>query len=148
EVAALTLDDIDWKLERFHVRERKAGHSTVYPLSATVGESVLDYLQHGRPKTNVRELFLRAVAPYIPLTWNAASLRAKHYLRKAGIDVPRPGSHTLRHTCVQRLVDAHLSFKTIGDYVGHRTPDATSIYAKVSIESLREVAMGNGEEIL
>lgn len=148
EVAALTLDDIDWKRERLHVRERKAGHSTVYPLSATVGESVLDYLQHGRPKTQERALFFRGFAPYTPLTWVAVSLRAKYYLRKAGIDVPRPGSHTLRHTCVQRLVDAHLSFKTIGDYVGHRTPDATNIYAKVSIASLREVALGNGEEIL
>ena len=49
---------------------------------------------------------------------------------------------------MQRLVDAHLPFKTIGDYVGHRSPDATSIYAKVSIESLREVALGDGEEIL
>ena len=73
-------------------------------------------------------MFFRGFAPYTPLTWVAVSLRAKYYLRKAGIDVPRPGSHTLRHTCVQRLVDAHLSFKTIGDYVGHRTPDATNIY--------------------
>lgn len=148
EVAALMLDDIDWKRERLSVRERKAGHSTVYPLSATVGEAILDYLQHGRPKAEGRALFFRGFAPYTPLTWVAVSLRVAYYLRKAGIDVPRPGSHTLRHTCVQRLVDAHLSFKTIGDYVGHRTPDATNIYAKVSIESLREVALGNGEEIL
>jgi site-specific recombinase XerD len=148
EVAALTLDEIDWKRERFQIRERKAGHSTVYPLSATVGEAVLDYIQHGRPNVQGRALFFRGLAPYTPLTWVAVSLRAKYYLRKAGIEVARSGSHTLRHTCVQRLVDAHLSFKTIGDYVGHRTPDATNIYAKVSIESLREVALGSGEEIL
>jgi hypothetical protein len=41
-----------------------------------------------------------------------------------------------------------LSFKTIGDFVGHRTPDATMIYAKVNIEALREVALGAGEEVL
>jgi hypothetical protein len=40
------------------------------------------------------------------------SHRAKHYLRKAGIKVLRPGSHTLRHTCVQHLLDAHVSLKT------------------------------------
>ena len=34
EVAALTLDDIDWKRERLSVPERKAGHSTAFPLSA------------------------------------------------------------------------------------------------------------------
>jgi site-specific recombinase XerD len=82
------------------------------------------------------------------MSWNAVALRAKHYLRKAAIDVPHPGSHTLRHTCVQRLVDARQSLKTIGDYVGHRTPDATKIYTKVDIETLREVALGVGEEVL
>ena len=37
EVAALTLDDIDWERERLLVPERKAGHCTAYPLSAVVG---------------------------------------------------------------------------------------------------------------
>ncbi|HYB24234.1 MAG TPA: site-specific integrase, partial [Solirubrobacteraceae bacterium] len=37
EVAALTLDDIDWKRERLKVPERKAGHSTAFPLSVSVG---------------------------------------------------------------------------------------------------------------
>jgi integrase/recombinase XerD len=49
---------------------------------------------------------------------------------------------------VQGLVDAHLPFKTIGDFVGHRTPDATAVYAKVNLEALREVALGYGEEVL
>lgn len=75
-------------------------------------------------------------------------MRAKWHLRKAGIKVSRPGSHTLRHACVQRLVDSGFSLKTIGDFIGHRTPDATKIYAKVNIEALREVALGDGEEIL
>jgi integrase/recombinase XerD len=74
--------------------------------------------------------------------------RAKWYLQKAGINVPRPGSHTLRHTCVQRLVDSGFSLKTIGDFVGHGTPDATKIYAKVNVQALREVALGDGEEVL
>jgi integrase len=45
-VAALTLDDIDWKRERLGVPERKAGHSTAFPLATTVGEAIVDYLQH------------------------------------------------------------------------------------------------------
>ena len=36
EVAALTLDDLDWKRDCLHVRGRKAGHSTAYPLTPTV----------------------------------------------------------------------------------------------------------------
>lgn len=148
EIAAMTLDDIDWKRERIRVPERKAGHSTGYPLSPTVGAALLDYLQHGRPKTSERRIFLRVLAPQGAFTAGAVSGRVAHYLHRAGIDVPRAGSHTLRHTCVQRLVDADFPFKTIGDYVGHRAPDSTDIYAKVAVEALREVAHGDGEKIL
>ena len=148
EVGALTLDDIDWKHNHLHVRGRKAGHSTAYPLAPRVGEALLDYLKHGRPETTLRAIFFRAHAPYTPLSCVAVSLRVKWYLQKAGLNVSRPGSHTLRHTCVQRLVDSGFSLKTIGDFVGHGTPDATRIYAKVNIEALREVALGDGEDVL
>jgi len=134
EVAALTLDDIDWRRERLAVPERKAGHSTAFPLSASVGEALVDYLRHGRPETDERRVFFRALAPVVPMSADAVSGRASHYLLKAGIDVPRPGSHTLRHTCVQRLVDADFALKTIGDFVGHRSAKSTDIYAKVAVE--------------
>jgi site-specific recombinase XerD len=147
EVAALTLDAIDWKRERLYVPERKAGHSTAYPLSPMVGEAILDYLQNGRPQTTDRHVFFRVLAPCAPLTWQAIGSRTSYYLHKAGIVVARPGSHTLRHTCVQRLVDAHFSLKTIGDYVGHRSPASTEIYTKVAVETLRELALGPGEEL-
>jgi site-specific recombinase XerD len=148
EVAAMTLEDIDWKRERLRIPERKAGHSTGYPLSATVSAALLDYLQYGRAETADRHVFMRVCAPAGPLTTNAISGRVAYYLDRAGIHVPRAGSHTLRHTCVQRLVDADFPFKVIGDYVGHRTPDSTDIYAKVAVDALREVALGDGEKIL
>lgn len=148
EVAALTLDDIDWRRERLAVPERKAGHSTAFPLSTAVGEALVDYLQHGRPETADRLLFFRAVAPVRPITSAAVSCCARQYLLKAGVKVPRPGSHTLRHTAVQRLVDDGFSLKAIGDFVGHRSPKSTEIYAKVDVERLRQVALGDGEEVL
>ena len=148
EVSALRLEDVDWERDRFHVRGRKAGHSAVYPLVPIVGEALVDYLRENRPPSAGRALFFRALAPRTPITWTAVAVRAKRYLRNAGIKVPRAGSHTFRHTFVQGLVDAHLPFKTIGDFVGHRTPDATAVYAKVNLEALREVALGYGEEVL
>lgn len=147
EVAQLTLDDLDWKRERLCVRERKADHVAVYPLSAEVGEAILAYLRQGRPQTAERHLFFRKLPPQQPLTYAAVSSRASHYLHKAGIVVRRAGSHTLRHSCVQRLVDAGFSLKTIGDYVGHRAASSTEIYSKVAVDTLRDVAMGDGEEL-
>ena len=148
EVAALTLDDIDWRNDRLRIPERKAGHSTAYPLSSMVGEAIIAYLNNGRPESPDRRLFFRSPAPILPIGDAAIASRAGHYLRKAGVRIPRPGSHTLRHTCVQRLVDADFSLKSIGDYVGHRNPSSTQIYGKVAIETLRTVALGDGEDAL
>ena len=148
EVAALTLDDIDWKRERLRIRRRKAGHATTFPLSSQVGAALVDYLQTARPQTTDRHVFRNVLAPFEPIRNYCISSRAGRYLRLAGIEVPRPGSHTFRHTCVQRLVDADFSFKVIGDYVGHRSPTSTQIYGKVAVETLRHVALGDGEEAL
>jgi len=148
EVAALTLDDLDWRNERLKIRERKAGNTTTYPLSAVVGAAIIDYLKNGRPATTCREVFMRSCAPIAPVGSAAIVCRAAHFLRKAGISVPRFGSHVLRHSCVQRLLNAHFSLKHIGDYVGHRSASSTQIYGKIAIEQLREVAAGDGEDVL
>jgi integrase/recombinase XerD len=148
EVAALTFDDLDWEHDRLRVPKRKAGHSTVFPLSAVVGAALVDYIRDGRVHSPARFVFLDLLPPFRPVRHHLVSHRAATALRRAGVNVRRPGSHTFRHTCVQRLVDARFPFKVIGDYVGHRSPDTTRIYGKVDIESLREVAMGDGEEVL
>lgn len=148
EVAALTLDDIDWRNSRLRVPERKAAHSTAYPLSTFVGEALVDYLKNGRPTGQDRRIFFRSSAPRMPIGAAAIAARMSYYLHEADIQIPRAGSHTLRHTCVQRLVDANFPLKTIGDYVGHRSPASTQIYTKVAIEALRRVALGDGEEAL
>ena len=69
-------------------------------------------------------------------------------LKKSGISIARAGSHTLRHTCVQHLVDANFDLKTVGDYVGHGSPSSTEVYTKINVEALRNVALGDGETIL
>ena len=147
EVAKLTLDDIDWKRERLQIPERKAGHWTAYPLANVVAEALIEYLRSGRPQTQDRHVFFRVLAPKLPITNGAVSTTVAKYLRKAGVHVRRPGAHTLRHTCVQKLIEAEFPLKTIGDYVGHRSPQSTEIYSKVAINALREVAMGSGEEL-
>lgn len=148
EVAALRLDDIDWRHDRLTVPGRKAGHSTAFPLATSVGEALLAYVKDGRPQCQDREVFMRSAAPVRPLGAAAVSSLCRARLLRAGIEVPRPGSHTLRHSAVQRLVDAQFPLKTIGDFIGHRSPRSTEVYAKVDVEALRQVALGDGEEVL
>jgi site-specific recombinase XerD len=46
----------------------------------------------------------------------------------------------LRHACAQRLLESGLTFKHVGDFLGHRSAAATRIYAKVNLKALTEVA--------
>lgn len=148
EIAALCLDDFDWAHDQIRIPMRKGGHSTRYPLSATVGEAVIAYLHVRRTDVAHRRLFLTAKSPYTPVEqWTVSSMVGGR-LRDLGINVARAGSHTLRHACVQHLVDADTPFKVIGDYVGHRYPASTLIYGKVAVHKLREIVIAQGEDVL
>lgn len=148
EVAALELDDLDWAHSQLKVPARKGGHSSIYPLSASVGEAIIDYLRQGRPAVDDRHVFLTCRTPFNPIDPHGASALAARYIIAAGIKVPRAGSHTLRHSCVQRLVESDVAFKAIGDYVGHRRAESTLVYAKVALHRLRQLAIGDAEEAL
>lgn len=148
EIAAMQIDHVAWQQEQLHVTARKGGHSTIYPLSAGVGEAIIDYLRNARPNVAHRDLFTIAKAPYTPISHHCVAQRASLYIKVAGIDVRRPGSHTFRHSCVQRMVDADVPFKVIGDYVGHRVPESTQIYSKVAVHKLRALSIGDAEDVL
>jgi integrase/recombinase XerD len=134
EIAALCLDDIDWVHEQISIPMRKGGHSTRYPLSATVGEAIIAYLHIRRTD--------------IAMTHTGVSCMVSGRMHSIGIQVARAGSHTLRHACVQHLVEADLPFKVIGDYVGHRHPASTLVYGKVAVHKLREMVLAQGEDVL
>ena len=149
EVRALRLDDIDWRNDRIRVAGRKAGNTTEYPLTAPVGEAILDYLRHGRPAGAHREVFLTTIAPVRPMaSTGPIAYQACKHLARARVTVVRPGTHSFRYSCAQRLLDGGTSLKAIGDYLGHTHPDSTQRYTKIAIEQLREVACGDVEELL
>jgi site-specific recombinase XerD len=149
EVVRLRLDEIDWRRQILSIRGRKAGNSTTYPLSASVGDAIVAYLRDGRPESPHRCVFLTAVPPFTPLASTDALIRrVKRYLAKAGLRVARPGTHAFRYSCAQRLFEQGLPMKTIGDYLGHRDTTVTQRYTKIALEQLRDVAVGAGEDLL
>jgi integrase/recombinase XerD len=149
EVVHLRLDDLDWHRQLLHIRHRKAGNDTTYPLSVAVGEAILTYLRQGRPSSTHREVFLSVRAPFRPLTpGGGLSDQVRKYLAQAGIRVARSGTHSFRYACAQRLFDEGLPLKTIGDYLGHRDTRTTQHYTMITLDQLREVALGDGEDLL
>ena len=67
EISRLRLDDIDGRADILHIRHSKTRARSVLPLLEPVGEALIDYLRHGRPETDVREIFVRTRAPYVSM---------------------------------------------------------------------------------
>ena len=139
EVAGLRLDDLDWREERLQVRRPKPGRTHHYPLSRSVGQATLRYLREVRPPRPERALFLTLNAPIQPITGGTISRVVRSRVDRIGIVGKRRGPHSLRHGAAQHLLDHGLSMKEVGDYLGHRSVSATAAYAKVQLDTLREV---------
>jgi len=138
DLTSLRLEDIDWDHETFLVRSPKNRPTRTYPLARPVGDAILRYLQEVRPRSGHRELFLTHRPPIRPFTRVNEAVSKR--MRRRGLAIPHPGPHALRHACATHLLAQGLSLKEIGDYLGHKKPDATRIYAKVDFTGLRQVA--------
>jgi site-specific recombinase XerD len=78
--------------------------------------------------------------PIQPLARKVLGKIVRDRLASLGIVAGKRGTHTLRHAAAQHLLDQGMSMKVIGDFLGHRNPSSTAIYAKVNLAALREVA--------
>jgi site-specific recombinase XerD len=142
EVARLNLDDIDWRAGQFTVRGKGRKIATM-PLPHDVGAAIAAYLQHGRPRSDSRRLFLLAVAPYSGFK-GAPGIQtvARSAIRRAGIAGPgRRGSHIFRHSLATGLLRSGATLTEIGQLLRHEQQDTTRIYAKVDLDSLRPLGL-------
>ena len=135
--------NLDWGHDRLRIHHAKTGAHSELPLLGDVGEAIVRYLQHGRPRVTCRELFIRNRAPYRPFQ-SGSSLYTpiRRRLEAAGIS-PRgkKGPHTFRHARAVSLLRAAVSVKHIGDILGHRSADSTAIYLKLATDDLRAVGL-------
>jgi site-specific recombinase XerD len=138
EVAALSLDDVNWRAGEITVRG-KGDRRERLPLPADVGEALSVYLRDRRP-ASVREraLFVRVQAPLGALTSSAVSSVVAAAARRAGLGAI--GAHRLRHTVATEMLRAGASLPEIGQVLRHRHMSTTAIYAKTDREALREIA--------
>lgn len=139
EVAALRLDQIDWRARQLQVWRSKCRQPQIFPLQASVAESLSRYIDTVRPAVAHPEVFIRLQAPRRPISPQAIYHIVSQRLRALGIQAAHVGPHALRHSCATKLLADGLTLKEIGDHLGHHCTSATMIYTKVDLGALREV---------
>ena len=141
ELVHLTLDDLDWRGRTLRVAQTKTKQTIRLPLSDEAANLLIDYLREARPKSRHRHLFLRMRAPDGPLKPASVHDVLDHRRRLSGLDLPAFGTHVLRHSLAAHLLRQGVGIKTIGDTLGHRDIESTSIYLRLGVDDLRGVAL-------
>ncbi len=143
EVAALHLEDLDWRHGTIHLRTRKTRQGAVVPLPRHAGRAIVEYLRRQRPKTSERHVFVQHLGNRRgePISSGVVTGAVVRALQRAGIEAPLAGAYVLRHTVASRLARRGASLKELADLLGHRCLDTTTIYAKLNVPALSEVAL-------
>jgi site-specific recombinase XerD len=138
EVAALELDDIDWRAGEVLIRG-KARREERLPLPADAGAAIAGYLRAGRADGQCRSVFLAVRAPFPGLSAGAVQAIVRYAGRRAG--VAPASAHRLRHAAATQMLRAGAPLAEIGQVLRHRAASTTAVYARVDHDALRALAL-------
>jgi integrase/recombinase XerD len=141
EVVSLTLDDIRWRQGILRIHQRKTCSPLELPLTNEVMAVMVKHLKRTPPPAPFRRVFLRMRAPIGLLKPTAVTEAFQAAARKSGLSIPYQGPHCLRHAYALHLLKNGTPLKTIGDILGHRTAESTSMYLRLATGDLREVSL-------
>jgi integrase/recombinase XerD len=132
DVAAMRLPDIDWRNATITVMGKGRRESKL-PLPQDVGDAILAWLADARPKSDDDHVFLTVRAPFRGLNKSTPSVMTAHTAARAGVVLPRAGSHVLRHSAATGFLAEGMSLTAISVLLRHASTETTEIYAKVDM---------------
>jgi len=138
EVAALNLDQLDWRSGVVRLPECKQRRERVLPLPLNVGRALAAYLKTGRPESTWPQVFLSRSGTNGVSPQQINALMRSAFARSG---LPYHGTHVLRRTFATRLHQAGASLKEVADWLGHRSLAATVCYARVNLRELRQIIL-------
>jgi site-specific recombinase XerD len=146
DIVGLRLSQIDWEKNIISFAQSKTGTPVEYPLLASIGNAVIDYLRHGRIKTDSDVLILSAESARRgkPLTSPTIHSIVTKYMRKANLkdlESKKHGSHALRHSLATNMLQKNVPMPVISTVMGHQRTETTNIYMSIDVEKLRICAL-------
>jgi integrase len=143
DISRLKFSNIDWDHNKIIFTQYKTGKAVELPLLIEIGESIVNYLQHARPVSNLQEVFLSARPPYRPMWRYSVNAAISKIIRESGVDISRRkfGPHSMRHSLASRLLANGVSLPVISESLGHDNTLSTMEYLRVDVLSLAECTL-------
>lgn len=143
DIIRLGFGNVDFLRKRISFIQSKTAVHISFPMKSTVSEALQIYIDEARPSSSNELLFLRAKAPYTPLTSVGCCAIASRYFRKSDIELHdrRHGGHALRSSLASNLVNSDIAYTSVQNILGHSDINTVQEYAKIDIERLRLCAL-------
>lgn len=143
DIANLQFSDIDWDKNMITLTMQKTKKVIELPLLADVGNAIIDYLRHGRPKSDSQNVFLSGNAPYVAATKGVVCAAINEIILRSGVDTSgkHHGPHSLRHSLACAMLNGGSMMPVISESLGHRSTQTTLAYLKIDIRSLQKCAL-------
>jgi site-specific recombinase XerD len=134
EVVALTPRDINSERMVIEIRRGK-GHRDRYVM---LSEHLLTILRDHWRRTRPTEYLFPGPDPSRPITTRSVQRECRWAVNAAGLS-PAVTVHTLRHSFATHLLEAGVDIRVIQDLLGHRHITSTSRYARVAVNTIRQI---------
>jgi site-specific recombinase XerD len=134
EVVALTARDIDSERMVIHIRRGKGSKDRFVMLSERLLAILRAYWKSERPK----HWLFPGPDPTRPTTVRSLQRACRAAAAIAKLD-KTVTVHTLRHCFATHLLEQGIDIRVIQDLLGHRHINATARYARVAINTIRQV---------
>jgi integrase len=144
DVVALRFDEIDWRHDEIRLVQAKTSRPLVLPLPAVAGNALAEWILHGRPDCDAREVFVRLRPPFVKLGNSTGSTLMRRRLDRAGIDhVAGDGKsfHALRRSAATRLIESGAGLTLAAQILGHARIDSSRRYFALASEQLRQCGL-------
>lgn len=140
EILSLELGDLRWRTGEILIRG-KGNRQDLLPLPRDAGTAIARYLRLDRGIRATRRVFLRTIAPRVPLAGPASIGHiVRRTMAKAGVERPRQiAAHLFRHTLASRMLHQGADLREIAQVLRHRALISTEIYAKIDMGALQTV---------
>ena len=142
DVTRFSFDDIDWDNNLIRFNQHKTSYPVEFPLLASVGNAIIDYLKYARPDTSAQEIIvsMENVNKGKPLSSPSIHSIVSKYLKRAGIKnwkSKKHGPHAMRHSLATNLLKKNVAMPIISTVMGHQRTETTSVYLSVDYDKLK-----------
>ncbi|MCL2400890.1 MAG: site-specific integrase [Defluviitaleaceae bacterium] len=144
DVINLKLEDIKWMNNTICLIQQKTGKPLTLPMAPVIGNAIKDYVCNYRPIVTHRNVFLKSVAPYTPLSDHAACHAIiKNALHQACIDTEggERGGRLLRRSAATGFLRAGVRMSDISAAMGHSKQETTEIYLSNDEDAMRRCVL-------